>query len=87
MRIGGIFVTDREKVINGLECCSAMSGDECRKCPYCRECFDTNWPYGTSHLANDALFLLKEHEERIKRLIEDVKILCDALDEKEEDDD
>jgi hypothetical protein len=51
-----------EKVIKGLECCSAMSGDACRKCPYSHECLDTNLPYGTSHLANDALYLLKEQE-------------------------
>ena len=51
---------DREKVLKGLECCAAMSGDECRKCPYTHECLDTDLPYGMPHLADDALALLKE---------------------------
>lgn len=55
-------MTDREKVIKGLECCSAMSGDECQKCPYGHECRDTDLPYGMPHLAADALALLKEQE-------------------------
>lgn len=58
---------DREKVLKGLKCCAAMSGDECRKCPYVDECRDTDTPYGTSHLASDALTLLKDQEERLKR--------------------
>ena len=53
---------DREKVIKGLECCAAMSGDECRECPYGHECRDTDLPYGMPHLAADALALLKEQE-------------------------
>ena len=51
---------DHEKVIKGLECCSAMSGDECRECPYGRECLDNDLPYGMPHLAADALALLKD---------------------------
>ena len=57
-------MTDLGKVIKGLECCAAMSGDECRECPYGHECWDTNLPYGMSHLAADALSLLKEQEVR-----------------------
>lgn len=56
---------DREKVIKGLKCCSAMSGDECCKCPYSSECLGVNCPVGMPHLANDALELLKEQEPRI----------------------
>lgn len=56
---------DREKVIRGLECCAAMSGDYCRKCPYGDECLNTNSPYGMSHLACDALAILKEQEQRV----------------------
>lgn len=52
-------MTNREKIMKGLECCSAMSGDECRECPYSSECLDENLPVGTSHLASDALWLLK----------------------------
>lgn len=56
-------MTDREKVLKGLKYCAAMSGDECRKCPYEHECYDTNMPpYGMSHLAADAFVLLKEQE-------------------------
>lgn len=58
---------DREKVIKGLECCSAMSGDECRKCPYNDECLNTDPPIGTAHLAANALALLKEQEATIKQ--------------------
>lgn len=57
---------DREKVIRGLECCSAMSGDECRKCPYEHECRDTDLHYGIPHLAADAIALLKEQETVVR---------------------
>ena len=53
-------MTDRDKVLKGLECCAAMSGDECRNCPYTHECRDTDLPYGMPHLAAEALALLKE---------------------------
>ena len=62
------MMVDREKVIKGLKCCSAMSGDECRKCPYGHECRGTDLPYGIPHLSDDALELLKEQEERIETL-------------------
>ena len=55
-------MTDREKVIKGLECCAEMSGDECRKCPYGDECLVPDFPCGMSHLAADALALLREQE-------------------------
>lgn len=61
---------DREKVIKGLECCSAMSGDECRRCPYSSDCRDEILPVGMVHLANDALELLKEQEPRVLTLEE-----------------
>lgn len=60
-------MTNKEKVIKGLECCAAMSGDECRECPYGHECRDTDLPYGMPHLAADALAILKEQELIIKR--------------------
>lgn len=53
-------MTNKEKVISGLECCSAMNGCECRKCPYSEECFNA---YGIPHLATDALKLLKEQPD------------------------
>lgn len=55
----------REKVIDGLKCCAAMSGDECKKCPYSKECLDKDLPYGMPHLAADALALLKEQKPRV----------------------
>lgn len=61
-------MTDREKVIKGLECCSMMSGDECRECPYGHECRDTDLPYGMPHLAADALALLKEQQKLIDEI-------------------
>ena len=66
---------DREKVIKGLECCAAMSGDECNKCPYGDECVDTDLLYGIPHLASDALALLKEQEKRIEDLQDIIAIL------------
>ena len=53
---------DREKVIKGLECCAAMSGDECNKCPYGDEFIDADLLYGIPHLASDALAMLKKQE-------------------------
>ena len=53
---------DYEKVIKGLQCCAAVSGNECRKCPYSDECLNTDQPTGTAHLASDALVLLKKQE-------------------------
>lgn len=61
-------MVDKEKVIKGLECCAAMSGDECNKCPYGDECIDTDLLYGIPHLASDALAMLKGQEERIETL-------------------
>ena len=55
----------REEVVRGLEACAAMSGDECRKCPYGHECRDADLPYGIPHLASDALALLREQEARV----------------------
>ena len=54
---------DKEKVKKGLECCSFLKANTCRECPY--------WNvYGSSEcaqMAKDALELLKEQEERIKK--------------------
>lgn len=51
----------REKVINGLVCCSHMSGTFCRKCPYENECKE-GLLSGSAHLAANALSLLKAKE-------------------------
>lgn len=60
----------REKVIKGLECCAAMSGDKCRECPYSKECLDADLPYGMPHLAADALALLKAQEQVEPKIVD-----------------
>lgn len=57
---------DVNKVMKGLECCAAMSGDGCLKCPYSHECRNVDLPYGMPHLAGDALTLLKMQAEKLK---------------------
>ena len=54
-------MTDRKKVIKGLECCREMNGHACRKCPYISDCNNMSVA-GISHLASDALTLLKEQK-------------------------
>ena len=61
-------MTNKEKVIKGLECCAAMSGDECRKCPYGHECLNADLPYGMPHLAADALAVIKEQQQLIDEI-------------------
>lgn len=61
---------NREKIIKGLECCSAMSGYVCRQCPYSDDCIDVELAYGIPHLAADALELLKAQEPRVLTLEE-----------------
>lgn len=56
-------MTDREKVIRGLELCEIGSGDRCyeTECPYYEQgC--------TESLKNEILELLKEQNERVKTL-------------------
>ena len=54
----------REKVMKGLKCCAAMSGEQCAKCPYANECEEGESKFfaGSAHLAADALSLLKAQE-------------------------
>ena len=61
-------MADSEKVIKGLECCSQMAGEACKKCPYANECEEGEGLLaGAAHLAADSLSLLKEQEERLKQ--------------------
>lgn len=53
---------DREKVQKGLECCREMNGHACQKCPYISDCNNMSVA-GISHLASDALTLLKEQPQ------------------------
>ena len=52
-------MTEREKVLKGLECCCSMTGDACRQCPYDEECAEMIGS-GSAHLCSDALELLKD---------------------------
>ena len=71
-------MADMKKVVNGLRCCSEMSGEYCRKCPYQDECRDS---YGIPHLANDALELLKEQDELLHKKQKDINRLCNEISE------
>lgn len=59
-------MTDKERVLKGLECCCAMSGIECRKCPYSDECIAIDQPYGMSHLCGDALELIQSYHKLLE---------------------
>ena len=52
-------MTDREKVIRGLECCTK---DECECCPYENVCFGDDEVELFDTLERDALALLKAQE-------------------------
>lgn len=65
---------DREKVLKGLKCCCAMSGHECRQCPYSDECIGIDQPYGMAHLAADALELIQTYQQLL-----DVNLLMKKL--------
>ena len=66
-------MAETKKVMKGLECCAAMSGDDCQKCPYGHECRNVDLPYGMPHLAGDALTLLKKQSEKLKKQAELLK--------------
>lgn len=58
---GRMAMIDRDKVIKGLERCSKHDGSECPQCPYFNgEC--------TDDLMADALSLLKEQSELLRKL-------------------
>lgn len=56
-------LTDREKIIKGLECC--MSETQCHKCPYRGECDDKGYYY--SKAIDDAIALLKSEPSEPQR--------------------
>ena len=68
-------MADKEKVVDGLRCCSEMSGEYCRKCPYQGEC---RHGYGIPHLANDALELLEEQEKQNEPLAPEIETQNDV---------
>ena len=59
-------MTEREKVIRGLECCIIGDPDgsrECKKCPYRRKGITNEPCFNALHA--DALALLREQEPRV----------------------
>lgn len=62
-------MTEREKIIKGLECCSTPYKSCSKVCPYSKECFEMDGE-GITHLCSDALELIKEQQKQIKRLRE-----------------
>lgn len=54
---------DLEKVLQGLECCSKYTGNECQSCPYEPVCKPK--PGERNPLMMDAIALLKAQEPRL----------------------
>lgn len=61
---------DREKIINGLHCCSHTDGVNCIYCPY-----DNDGEDCTALMSMDVLDLLKEQEQTIESLKEKLRLL------------
>ena len=55
---------DREKVIKGLECCSAVPEHDCENCPYDQETGD--YICGSREMKREAIELLKEQEAVVR---------------------
>ena len=67
-------MADLDKVLKGLECC--QNGFVCGEgCPYREVCF--NGEYAFTHLAKDALELLKSQQAEIERLKEKDRLHCE----------
>lgn len=70
-------MADLEKVITGLELCTNISPDGCLMlCPYKDEKDETYSGFCEQVLKQDALALLKEQEERLRKLQKDKDKLC-----------
>jgi hypothetical protein len=77
-------MTDKEKVIKGLECCKwsrqnvQPEKNKCNECPYKeRNVMNayTVWQSCTNVLAGEALALLKNQERRINGLEEKLRLM------------
>lgn len=74
-------MTDREKVIKGLECCAAGNSGRCiRECPY----DFVNNANCVSDMTRDALELLKEQRETIASVQGTIRKLIAVLEEQPE---
>lgn len=56
-------MTNKDKIIKGLVCCSRLSGWSCKECPYEKENCENISPVCTGKLANDALMVLTENNK------------------------
>ena len=65
-------MSDREKVIKGLERCKLYNKDNCDECPYDYNGRGNGKSECTAELASDALALLQEQQPRVLTL-EEVK--------------
>lgn len=77
-------MVDKNKVLNGLECCCSMTGDACRQCPYDEECAKMIGS-GSAHLCANALELLKHDEQTIESLERTIDKLTKAIAEVKQD--
>lgn len=68
-------MTDKDKVIEGLERCKLYNKLNCDKCPYDYNGRGNGKSECTAELATDALSLLKEQEHTIKTLKEKLRLL------------
>ena len=57
-------MTDRDKVIKGLENCSIQNDFGCQGCPYLESRKQYGHEWCTTELAQDALALLKEYKRQ-----------------------
>ena len=62
-------MVDREKVINGLHCCSHTDGINCLHCPY-----DNDGEDCTALMSMDVLELLKEQENEYEKGFNDAML-------------
>lgn len=69
-------MNDKEKVIEGLQCCSVkgMCTCELQECPYYPDKYNS-WNECTNQVTAGALALLKEQEKRINELEEKLRLL------------
>lgn len=68
------MMPDREKVIKGLECCQPPY--DCHNCPY-----DWDYCFMKNQLHKDALDLLKEQDETIKKQQEEIEDWIEAYEQ------
>ena len=63
---------DRERVLRAWECCNPFNR-KCNECPYEKDCYHDGI---SRHMVADAIALLKEQDERLRKLQKDKDKLC-----------